>query len=295
MPVAFILDGRKEEAYGREGVVRIRSSFPGIAMGLCKDPSLTYLNQFGYNVVRLPRAGIEPLDVLGRDGRALERLGSLPAFVDSPVAAPAVAGPTPVSGLNGKKTENLDVSIGLKLLMDFLSGMANAAGLPSLKATFSRARSMQFTFTNVQSFRVDQVAVGAFLAEARLKDNPINDTYFLNEDSEEFVLFEVLKTDTVSLVAQDKEQLGVALDIPALQNAVGVGIEVKPGATSDAEVSFRGPQMVTFGFKCFRLEFATGRWRFAGAKAAGGLAFGLEDQPGEPVLLASGARVALAD
>jgi hypothetical protein len=33
----------------------------------CKDPSLTYLNRYGYNVVTLPRTGLEPLLVLGRD------------------------------------------------------------------------------------------------------------------------------------------------------------------------------------------------------------------------------------
>ena len=27
----------------------------------CKDPSLTYLNRYGYNVVTLPRTGLDPL------------------------------------------------------------------------------------------------------------------------------------------------------------------------------------------------------------------------------------------
>jgi hypothetical protein len=32
-----------------------------------KDPSITFLNKFGYNVVKLPRAGIEPMDIIGKD------------------------------------------------------------------------------------------------------------------------------------------------------------------------------------------------------------------------------------
>jgi hypothetical protein len=36
-------------------------------MPVCKDPSLTFLNQFGYNVIKLPRTGIEPMHVVGRD------------------------------------------------------------------------------------------------------------------------------------------------------------------------------------------------------------------------------------
>lgn len=237
------------------------------------------------------------MDVLGREGGGLERLGPLPAFVESTADLPVVRGPAAVSNLDGRRTEKLDLSIGLKLLMDFLSGMATVAGLPSLKAQFARVRSVQFTFTNVQSHAVDQVAVGSFLAAGRLRDNPINDTYFLNEDSEEFVIFEVLKTDTLTLMARDEKSVSVGLDIPALQSAVGVAVEVRQGASGEAAVSFRGPQFVTFGFKCFRLEFAGGRWRFSGAKASGGLAFAVgpaaagEDE--EPLLLGRGVRLAL--
>ena len=53
-------------------------------MARCKDPALNYLNREGYNVVKLPRAGLEPMDVLGRDGRSLERLGKLQRIWTSP-------------------------------------------------------------------------------------------------------------------------------------------------------------------------------------------------------------------
>ena len=38
-----------------------------------KDPSITFLNKFGYNVIKLPRTGIEPLDVIGRERRHLQQ------------------------------------------------------------------------------------------------------------------------------------------------------------------------------------------------------------------------------
>jgi len=46
-------------------------------MALCKDPLRTYLNNLGYSVILLPRTGIEPMDVLGRDAGSIERLGTL--------------------------------------------------------------------------------------------------------------------------------------------------------------------------------------------------------------------------
>ena len=60
-------------------------------MAFCEDPSLTYLNRLGYNVVRLPRTGLVPLDVLGsEDGRPPEHLAALPAIWQSPLSKPAV-------------------------------------------------------------------------------------------------------------------------------------------------------------------------------------------------------------
>jgi hypothetical protein len=46
-------------------------------MALCIDPAVTYLRGFGFNVVRLPRASIQALDLLGQADGPLIRLGPL--------------------------------------------------------------------------------------------------------------------------------------------------------------------------------------------------------------------------
>ena len=49
-------------------------------MAFCEDASLTYLNRLGYNVIRLPRTGLLPLEVLGCEiGRPPEPIGPLPS------------------------------------------------------------------------------------------------------------------------------------------------------------------------------------------------------------------------
>lgn len=259
----------------------------------CKDPSLTYLNNFGYNVVRLPRAGIEPMDVLGKD-KSLEKIGRLSELITSTVPIPPVTGPTAVASLNGKKTDNLDAKIGLKLLGDILGGMASAVGLPTLKVSFDQARSVQFEFKNVVSFAVDQAAIGAYVAPAVLADNPVNDHYLSNEDTTEYVIFEVLKSNAISVIPKSKKNVGVAVDVPALQAAVGANVEVKVGAASEAEITFTGADLLTFGFKCFRVEFVNGRWRVLGAKASGDLAFALSAAPDDPILIEPGSRLRLS-
>ena len=51
------------------------------------DPSLTFLNSKGYNVVKVPRAEIVPLEVVGNDGTQNELLGLLSKVWTTPGAA----------------------------------------------------------------------------------------------------------------------------------------------------------------------------------------------------------------
>lgn len=263
----------------------------GTTMGLCKDPSLTFLNGFGYNVIRLPRAGIEPLDLLARDG-SLEKIGTLPEFLDSPRPIPTPTNQT-VAGLDGKVTDKLDAAIGIKILSNILAGMASAAGLPSLKTSFQRARSIQFRFENTQARTINPSRIGEYLAEAHLRENPFNDRYLLNEDTEEYVIFEVLQSDSVTVLPRAEKGVGVSLDIPAIQGAVGANVEVKQTTTQESAISFKGRELLTFGFKCFRLEFAGGKWRVLGAAPSGNLAFAVAPDSEDPVVFAPGQRIPL--
>src|SRR3569832_1086411 len=108
-----------------------------------KDPSVTFLNRFGYNVVKLPRVGIEPLDLIGRDDTT-QWLGPLASVWESSVPAPAPSAPRPAAPINGQKTDHLQVTFGLKVLASALA--AFGATVPALDVAFSRARKVQFSY-----------------------------------------------------------------------------------------------------------------------------------------------------
>ena len=76
-------------------------------MGVCKDPRLTYLNSIGFNVVKLPRADVQPLEVLGRDDKSLDNLGRLSTHWKSSVPEPKAAPPSPAANINGQKTDRI--------------------------------------------------------------------------------------------------------------------------------------------------------------------------------------------
>ena len=45
-------------------------------LGFCRDPFITQLHRLGFTLMPLAEAGIAPLDVYGRQGRELFRLGN---------------------------------------------------------------------------------------------------------------------------------------------------------------------------------------------------------------------------
>jgi hypothetical protein len=58
-------------------------------------------NGLGYNVVRLPRKGIDPLDVLGQEGKSIERLGRLDQLWASRKPVPSIGAPQPAAHISG--------------------------------------------------------------------------------------------------------------------------------------------------------------------------------------------------
>ena len=262
----------------------------------CKDPSITFLNRFGYNVVRLPRTGIEPMDLLGKD-KSMELLGKLSAVWKSTVAAPVPSVPQAAVDVQGKQSDQLELSIGLKILANALKGFG--ASVPSLDFAFKKARKIQFTFTNVTSTSVAPLDAGNYLAGGDLNTtNPVVRRYLLDEDdtdAQAYLIFDVLKSDSLTVTASADHDADVKLDLPQIQAVVGVDVGVKTVGGSESTITFTGKDAVTFGFKVMQINFVNGRWNLEGAVPSGGLALAVPSAGAvggtveqEPVLLGSG-------
>jgi hypothetical protein len=263
----------------------------------CKDPSITFLNRFGYNVVKLPRTGIEPMDTIGKD-KSTEWLGPLASVWKSSIAVPVPGPPRPAVDVQGQQSDKLDLSIGLKVLSNALK--AFGATVPSLDFAFTKARKVTFTFTNVTSTVVAPFDAGNYLAAGDLNShNPIVRRYFLDDDDSDaqaYLIFDVLKSDSITVTASSDSGASVKLDVPSIQAAVGVNVGVTTADSSGSTLTFKGTTPVTFGFKAMEINFVNGSWTLEGAKPDGALAFsagaaaagpGLGIEP-KPVLLRPG-------
>jgi hypothetical protein len=252
-------------------------------MGVCTDPRLTYLNQLGYNVVRLPRKGIVPLGVIGREKKSRTWLGTIDQIWQSSTPAPIPGDPKPVAGVQGTKTNDLDLSVGLDILKNALNGMFGATA-PSIDFAYKHAKSVQFAFKEVRSVGVDPFVIGNFLANGTLRaGNPFL-RYFESDDTEALVVAEVLEARAIGVVAKQSASAELSVDVPQIQAALGAKVGVKTSNASNTEITFEGPEFLAFGYKPFGIRRVGQSWEIYGVAADAAHAFGVQETKLVPIV-----------
>lgn len=256
-------------------------------MAKCGDKSVQALNSRGYNVVKLPRAGIEPMDMLGKDHQATEWLGPLADVWKTTAALPTVT-INPSMEISGQQTNSLDLAVGLKMLGNVLA--AFGASTPSLDLGYKNARSLQFTYGQVTTTSVRPLQAGNYLAAGTLNSaNPLVKHYMLEDESEAYLIFDVLKSNEISVIAADEHGAEVKVDLGVIQGLVGAKVGLAAAGSGGNKLTYTGTAPVTFAFRAFEISFDQGVWQLQGA-GAGDLSFatavgGKGEPAGEPILL----------
>ena len=245
-------------------------------MPWCEDKAITFLNKFGYNVIKLPRAGIEPLDVLGRD-RVVQPLGTAGQFWGDPASLPQPTGPQPTAFASGVESDDLELKLGLNVLQNALAGLGiKVLDGGKLEASYRNSKSLKFKIDKPFSVSIELLALSNYLKDRTLDwSNDLVKRYFLDEDRDVFIITEVLKSQNFSITATDAQNAKVDVDVSLLKGAVSGNVNIQPvKSDSTQELQFAGDTPITFGFKCIKVRFHEGTWKLRDVDPAGALSFG---------------------
>jgi hypothetical protein len=229
---------------------------------LCQDKSVGQLNEKGYNVVRLPRENINPLQVVAKSNGELEILGDIADFVieDRP-APPAINSGQQVATITGMESDKFEMKTGLSLLQRLLSYLG--AGTVELKATFSMADSIQFIYQNVLTDNIYPRRIEKYLTavtpdlSSRLLEN-------LNDEGELFIITDTLKSNSFGVMASRADNHNVDVNISALKDLLSANFNIQVSKTAQNALTFEGKKSPCFGFKVIGLwvEVAGGKATF---------------------------------
>jgi len=254
----------------------------------CSDPYLKELRNKGYNVVRLPKADIRPLQLLARRGDALDRIGELVTVLPpgGPVPLPPVKLDGKVASLSGQHSGDLSLGIGLSVLGTVIGAMGGSK--LGLDLEYKNAKSVTFEFLDVLEDRIEIAALDQYLAVADVSPFSSYVTKLLEAD-QIYVTTAVVKSNKIGVEAKGTGNTGVDVSVPEIKGVVGGNVKVGPGSERSSKVTFEGSVPLVFGFQAVRLFYEKGRYqRFE--VLGGGAA--LEKVP-EPELLGEGPFVRL--
>lgn len=230
-------------------------------MGLCRDKSVTFLKNLGYNVVRLPKADIKPLDLLGIRKDDPRILGTLKATQGT--SLPQVKKDTVVANVNGKSSSKLNLELGLNILGNVINAMG---GNLDLTGSWTNAKTVTFEYANVTEDSVVPMDLSNVIANSDAQlSNPILNEYLFGS-GKLFILTAVLKSTSIKVNFERSNGIGADLKVPVIQQMVGAKIKVTSETTANHVVTFQGQSPLVFAFQCFEVIVDDGIYRLSSSK-----------------------------
>lgn len=261
-------------------------------MAWCQDDATTFLKGIGYNVVRHPREGINPLDLIGRQNDSVDYLGPLNRLITNPPGAlPTIHPDTEGVKIQGKTSSRLDFSLGLDILGAVIGSFGGNLGL---SGSFTNARQIQFVFDEVKSEHVVPLEVGDYLRDGVVDVGNLILRQYVMGRGELFLITRVVKSRKFLVRFERDNEVSASVNVPALQQIAGAELKVAASVEKNHEITFEGTRHLTFGFKCYEVGVVDGTLTLIAAEE-GAVALRAAAQPDKvpPVMLRRDALVDL--
>lgn len=243
----------------------------------CKDKSISFLKSFGYNVIRLPKADFAPLQMFVSTKGTLQPLGNISSVLipGENVKLPDIKKDTPVAAMNGQKTSDLSLGIGLNILSNIIGAMGGSN--LGLDAAYKNARSVVFAYSDVLEDSIQITELDKYLAGSDV-DPLSRHVAELLEADEIVVITSVIKSNKITVDAKKKDNTEVKVEVPVIKEIVGGNVQVTSNNENDSSVSFTGTIPLGFGFKAVRLTYENGVYKRFDPIADGGAVVAISDE-----------------
>jgi hypothetical protein len=226
----------------------------------CSDPFVNYLKEFGYSIVRLPRADIHPLEIYTERGGSLDYVGKLDTVFQAGdiVPLPKVSKNIPATNISGRRTSSINIGIGLTVLGSILGAMGGSQ--LGLDAHFRQAKAVMFEFHEVLQDKIEPAKLDQYLANASISPFSRGAAQFLESD-EIYVTTATLKSKQLTVEARTTNDVPLELHVPSIQGVVGGNVSVSSQAEIASKLLFEGKDNLVFGFQAIQLFFLNGFYR----------------------------------
>jgi hypothetical protein len=225
----------------------------------CNEPFLNYLKQFGYCVVRLPKADVRPLQIYSKKGNTLDRLGHLTTLFQTGnnIPLPQVIENTLAADISGRRTSDLNIGLGISILEGVLSSMGGQSF--DLQMRYKRAETLTFLFHDVLEDKIELAELDQYLVDADI--NPFSNYVAQLLDADDvYVTTDIIKSQKFTVEAKRSDGTSLDLSIPEIQDIVGGKVQVSGKVGETSKLTFEGNIPLVFGFKAVQLFYDQGEY-----------------------------------
>jgi hypothetical protein len=226
---------------------------------LSGDPLISLLKSYGYNVVRLPKATIKPLQLMASKNNELSRVGELSVVFKSKgnILQPAILENSPVANISGKKSGDFSLGLGLSILGNIISGLGGSAS--GLESKFSKADSIAFQYEGVLEDSVEVAELDQFLSDADI--SPFSRFVGQLLDSDQvYVVTATIKSKKFTIFPHASKNTDLDIQVPAIQSVVTPVVKVTSQGDNSSAITFEGTTPLIFGFQAVQLFYDRGRY-----------------------------------
>jgi hypothetical protein len=221
------------------------------------DPFLNLLKDISFLPLRLPRADVQPLQLIGIDGKDLTVLGQLTDAMKSgptSVLPPVQNDVQTASQIQGTRSSTVKLSIGLNLL----GGIINALTGQNLdvSAAYQRASTLTFEFDDVTVNSISIILLDKFLNSSDI-DPAAKQIQDLMIAGNAGVTTAVAQSKKFIVGAQNDHGADINVDVPVIHNVAGGKLGISTTGDNNNQVVYQGATPITFGVQALRLGFDT--------------------------------------
>ena len=259
------------------------------------DPFLNLLKDIGFLPLRLPRADVQPLQLLSLDGKKFSLLGDLDEAMNSGAAKlPAIKKDIATAGqIQGTRSSTVKASLGLDILGNILGALTGTK--LDVSTGFQSASTLTFEFGNVTVNTVSVILLDKYLNAATI-DPTAKQIKQLMQAGQAAVTTAVARSKKYIVSAQNDKGNDIKADVPVIKGIASGNLSVSTTGSRNQKIVFEGRDAVTFGVQAAKLRFdKSGVITALDQIAAGSGVLGMTAKPqakaqGKPRLVTSKSR-----
>jgi hypothetical protein len=243
-----------------------------------------FLDDYHVNLLSMPGRRVQCGSVYIKEGKRLTAPGLLSEIIQPELILPSPFAEDDLSDLSGTWSDSVSLSVGIKLLSNFLTALGLGGLLDKLQASAkeTNARSMAFRFKKVSRESLSPAGLGTALIGHHFRPGHP----WVKDGNQYFAVASVLRSASISIQGRDKQDTAVGLGA-GLATVADVDAKVEVKEEDEHALTYHGRDPLAIAVELYELRWDAGRQELIFQTPRGPLRIlGLqEDEPPDPVFV----------